>query len=457
MRYLGQIGVLPVATGLLWGLGLVKVGLSSSFPTAPFQLSEASQFGMLPAFVVTFFFLAPKMRNDRGFFEKPVVIFLFGLLFSLGSIQFLFPVYSDAITFAQVAIGSAMHSSGNVFYLCSLSVEHVKLNAPARGGALLTGGLVALLFFSFLACLPPEVTRAMFVIGLLAFILIHSLARGSFVCSADGDVSYEPSLRQSVMLYAVYGCCLGCAHAVTHDMQGGSSGAFLFVLGAAVSLLVFLVLCRKNSKQEMVAYRTVASAIVLIGAVSLMPLGISSSSLLSLLMTASWLAFWAFLFLTVPGTDKANPILVIVGCFAASRVALGVMADLLPATPAEPLVVLNVVSAILAVAVPAFVIISTLGSSIVDGMEQSETEGFSLDGACDCLAKRYSLTIREREVLRLLAEGRGVARISETLVISEGTAKTHVKHIYSKLGVHSREGLLDLVHRSNQAEGTNVF
>lgn len=207
----------------------------------------------------------------------------------------------------------------------------------------------------------------------------------------------------------------------------------------------------------MVAYRTVASAIVLIGAVSLMPLGISSSSLLSLLMTASWLAFWAFLFLTVPGTDKANPILVIVGCFAASRVALGVMADLLPATPAEPLVVLNVVSAILAVAVPAFVIISTLGSSIVDGMEQSETEGFSLDRACDCLAKRYSLTIREREVLRLLAEGRGVARISETLVISEGTAKTHVKHIYSKLGVHSREGLLDLVHRSNQAEGTNVF
>ena len=243
MRYLGQIGVLPVATGLLWGLGLVKVGLSSSFPTAPFQLSEASQFGMLPAFVVTFFFLAPKMRNDRGFFEKPVVIFLFGLLFSLGSIQFLFPVYSDAITFAQVAIGSAMHSSGNVFYLCSLSVEHVKLNAPARGGALLTGGLVALLFFSFLACLPPEVTRAMFVIGLLAFILIHSLARGSFVCSADGDVSYEPSLRQSVMLYAVYGCCLGCAHAVTHDMQGGSSGTFLFVLGAAVSFLVFLVLC----------------------------------------------------------------------------------------------------------------------------------------------------------------------------------------------------------------------
>ena len=208
----------------------------------------------------------------------------------------------------------------------------------------------------------------------------------------------------------------------------------------------------------MVAYRTVASAIVLIGAVSLMPLGISSSSLLSLLMTASWLAFWAFLFLTVPRhTDKANPILVIVGCFAASRVALGVMADLLPATPAEPLVVLNVVSAILAVAVPVFVIISTLGSSIVDGMEQSETEGFSLDRACDCLAKRYSLTIREREVLRLLAEGRGVARISETLVISEGTAKTHVKHIYSKLGVHSREGLLDLVHRSNQAEGTNVF
>ena len=35
--------------------------------------------------------------------------------------------------------------------------------------------------------------------------------------------------------------------------------------------------------------------------------------------------------------------------------------------------------------------------------------------------------------------------IMEELVISEGTAKTHINHVYKKLNVHSRHELLDLI------------
>ena len=69
----------------------------------------------------------------------------------------------------------------------------------------------------------------------------------------------------------------------------------------------------------------------------------------------------------------------------------------------------------------------------------------SLDDRCSDLAASYGLTPREREVLKVLARGYDVARIQEELGVSEGTALTHKRHIYQKLGVHSRVELLDKV------------
>ncbi len=51
---------------------------------------------------------------------------------------------------------------------------------------------------------------------------------------------------------------------------------------------------------------------------------------------------------------------------------------------------------------------------------------------------RYGLTSREREVLKLLAEGRSNQEIGDLLFISARTAGTHVANILQKLGVHSR-------------------
>ena len=49
-----------------------------------------------------------------------------------------------------------------------------------------------------------------------------------------------------------------------------------------------------------------------------------------------------------------------------------------------------------------------------------------------------TLTEREAEVLRLLAQGQSNKEIAQTLQIVEDTVKTHVKHILAKLGVQSR-------------------
>lgn len=61
------------------------------------------------------------------------------------------------------------------------------------------------------------------------------------------------------------------------------------------------------------------------------------------------------------------------------------------------------------------------------------------------LAEDAHLTEREREVFGLLARGRNARYIQETLVVSYSTVKTHVSHVYAKLGVHSQQELIDVV------------
>ncbi|MBR2834792.1 MAG: helix-turn-helix transcriptional regulator [Coriobacteriales bacterium] len=45
----------------------------------------------------------------------------------------------------------------------------------------------------------------------------------------------------------------------------------------------------------------------------------------------------------------------------------------------------------------------------------------------------------------MLVAGEKTAVVADTLCISHGTVKTHIKHIYEKCGVHTREELITLV------------
>lgn len=52
------------------------------------------------------------------------------------------------------------------------------------------------------------------------------------------------------------------------------------------------------------------------------------------------------------------------------------------------------------------------------------------------------LTPREQEVLVLMARGATNAELAERLFLSEGTVKTHIGHIFTKLGVRDRAGAI---------------
>ena len=64
---------------------------------------------------------------------------------------------------------------------------------------------------------------------------------------------------------------------------------------------------------------------------------------------------------------------------------------------------------------------------------------------CHILAQDVGLTPREYDVMVLLAAGRSAHYIAEKLSIAESTVNYHVRHIYEKCGVRTKQELIDKV------------
>ena len=89
---------------------------------------------------------------------------------------------------------------------------------------------------------------------------------------------------------------------------------------------------------------------------------------------------------------------------------------------------------------------------LTDRLESGSADGTTDGGKEDAFAARIAtlveqggLTPREQDVLVALARGRSAQYVADTFVVSKETARTHIRHVYQKLEVHSREELMDLV------------
>jgi DNA-binding NarL/FixJ family response regulator len=82
-----------------------------------------------------------------------------------------------------------------------------------------------------------------------------------------------------------------------------------------------------------------------------------------------------------------------------------------------------------------------VGKGVSVANHQSETTSFE-----DIFQKKFSLTKRELEVLRLITQARNNNSIAKELYISEQTAAVHRKNIMRKIGVNSTAALIRVAY-----------
>ena len=74
-----------------------------------------------------------------------------------------------------------------------------------------------------------------------------------------------------------------------------------------------------------------------------------------------------------------------------------------------------------------------------------------VENRCRDLAEQAQLTPRETEILGCLAQGRSTQYIAEKFTVSENTVKSHVKNVYQKLGVHSKQDVIDIINADQES------
>lgn len=89
--------------------------------------------------------------------------------------------------------------------------------------------------------------------------------------------------------------------------------------------------------------------------------------------------------------------------------------------------------------------IFTEGSDATPPAEDTPAARGRFRQRCEVIANTYLLSRRESEVMCYLARGYKSSHIQQQLYISEGTAKTHIRHIYRKLNIHSQQDLIHLI------------
>lgn len=74
----------------------------------------------------------------------------------------------------------------------------------------------------------------------------------------------------------------------------------------------------------------------------------------------------------------------------------------------------------------------------------------AFDRACERIAREAGLSKRESEILPMALRGRTSERIASEFFITKNTVDTHMRRIYAKCGVRSRQELIDLGERAER-------
>ena len=339
----------------------------------------------------------------------------------------------------------------------------------------------------------PTIAAALFCVASAAFLL--SLPPKSITAPKPPAISLRPTTWGYAPTWLAFGIALG----LLNDMSGygadGPTGStlWLFAIGASAFVLIFVLafmdadlpLCRADrnktiesgiegpcddisaQQRRKSAFATAGLLVPFVLLVSVLSLAIPDGHIGGFSVAAArpivcyvLLDVLMLAILTQSAALMGLRITVVYGFGRAGRVLgtlLGSMLfDTLLSSPASAASHGDSLETLAAVALCEILVALTF--PIAHKKSQSRTMANGVEGEAespiDVLGAASRLTNREIDVFRLLARGYTQQRIQNELGIAPSTALTHIHHIYQKLGVHSKQELIDLVEKARLPQDT---
>ena len=483
----GRAGVLVAAVGLL--LWAEIVGLSSvlyqgcASPLVANGFTVAFSLGMLAA-VAALSLVAARAPKGVGRFAArafPLACLGCGMLEAVSLLWAVGPASSGSAVYlasgALTGVGAGLLVSATVPVAVMFSLRELIASLMAAFAA------ASFLFLGAMALLPTQALRVVLVIlpavALAAVALADrrvvegpSSGRPFALSSGKGKFRVLCEQRNFVPFVGLSGLLWGYCYAIfpkstrfggvlVEAAVGSATAAALVFLAACVVtgglLLAAIKWSDERGVQVLVSLLIVALA-VLSFSLPYMP---NNWMLFVMLNCAAMLAA-VFSLLGIlrhcalgRGREAGRLAATLFGCAAAGAVVAAAWISL---TVDAPAVVLPVVLRdILIVGLPTvgFVALAVLllqmsQSVVFPPPARRDGESVSLSDlaqAAKLMEKKFALTAREGEILALLLQGRSGPYIAEEFYLSNSTVKTHIRHIYDKVGVSSRQQLIDIAHK----------
>lgn len=262
--------------------------------------------------------------------------------------------------------------------------------------------------------------------------------------------------RYCVMIGA-YVVLMIALHVQGMSLQDGGMGSFAIQMmsacgGVALGLLLLVFLRFLKDYELLNALRVVVLPILLVAMYLSLFLAYTHTAVYLVLLEIVHLVITLFVWTAPNAFSGVGALRSVCWAFLASRIgwAIGNLAlSILPGIVDAPVGDIVIIASLAVVVLLSIMPLIGQGEGAkANSSESQKTEKDVHDmflDACDEVAAEHGLTRREREVLAYLARGRNAQHIANALVISDGTARTHIMHIYQKLSVNSQQQLINLV------------
>lgn len=460
----GRTLALAFGYGLFRGANSLLYASALATAQAPALFIADMSFSMITSLAAFLFALVLMILAWKGFvpdFHLPVVL----------------PALLLALVASSAAVPSMVGESSEVFFVLALTygaastclnlswLEIVAHQTPARIAGVLA---LSMLIKSVITLTCGSMTGVAFVFSVGALLLGGTLmllrARGKawldsrdehaapreFAVYRHGLMGVADALVVSIVLEATVSILNGFFLAVAVADGSGIASAVGAISAALVFCFVVVVVARAVDVERLYRYLFP----VLLALVVLLPLSLGSMASLALqgllVLVYEFISFSALYFILCQIQYKKLKTYVlfafVTACIRLSQLLFGVVGYWLggvTGSETEGLYWIVVIAAVYALSMLLLYLTRRRPSS-AEKRVIVVTEEDRYAARAEELVREFRITARECEIMLQLARGRSAAFIAEELVCSPATVRTHMKSIYAKLGVHSKQELIDL-------------